>query len=303
MRKMPMETRSDVDTDPPVDPGGARGSETATSAATSTGRVWFDQASAFARRSVQEVRNSWIMLLWVIAFPAIMYLLTATQGTESSAAGDATLSIGIGILGAMFVCLYLFGNQLATDLEDRRYVAYRSMPLSPSAELAGRMTAGLVLAGGAFAATIAAGITTGASYGLRGPESIPIVILAGVLTCVFWMVVAIPLVVVADNKRVAEWTTTLLAVGAFVLTGFNGAMPGGAQLDGDLLNVLPNTLPTRLLVYHLVPAENWADLGVSPPALPVGPEYVALLVGYAVLAAVVGTLVMNRSLYDRGWSL
>ncbi|MFP8954680.1 ABC transporter permease [Natrialbaceae archaeon A-arb3/5] len=294
-----MSTDSLSDTEP--DPEPVRTTTTDASKPTAGGRVWLDQATAFAARSLQEVRNSWIMLLWVVAFPAIMYLLTATQGTDSSAASDATFSIGIGVLGAMFVCLYLFGNQLATDLEDSRYVAYRSMPISPSAELAGRMTAGLVLAGAAFAATMLAGVATGATYGLRGPESIAIVLLAGVLTCVFWMVVAIPLVVVADNKRVAEWTTTLLAVSAFVLTGFNGAMPGSAPLDGDLLNVLPNTLPTRLLVYHLVPAENWTELGVAPPALPTGPEHVALLVGYAVLALVVGTLVVNRSLYDRGW--
>ncbi|WP_222916303.1 ABC transporter permease [Natrinema sp. SYSU A 869] len=265
-------------------------------------RVWLEQAGAFTRRSLQEVRNSRLMLAWVIAFPAIMYLLQTTQGASGSAVSDATVSIGIGIFGSMLVCLFVFGNQLATDLEDRRYEAYRSMPISSSADLIGRMAAGLVLAAGAFAVTIVAGLATGASYGLRGPESVPIVLAAGVLTCLFWMVVAIPFVVAAGNKRIASLATTLVAVMTFVLTGLNGAVPAQSAIDGPVLNYLPNTLPTRLLVSHLVPAESWTELGVAPPAMPTDPTFLALLAGYAALAVLAGTILVNRTLYDQGWS-
>ncbi|SEQ94087.1 ABC transporter permease [Natrinema salaciae] len=264
-------------------------------------RVWLEQAEAFTRRSLQEVRNSRLMLAWVIAFPAIMYLLQTTQEASGSAVSDAIVSIGIGILGSMFVCLFVFGNQLATDLEDRRYVVYRSMPISPLADLTGRMAAGLVLAASAFTVTIVAGLATGASYGLRGPESVPIVLAAGVLTCLFWMVVAIPFVVAAGNKRIASMATTLVAVTAFILTGLNGAVPSQSVIDGPALNYLPNTLPTRLLVYHLVPAENWTELGVAPPGMPTGPAFLALLAAYAVLSTVAGTMLVNRTLYDQGW--
>ena len=241
------------------------------------------------------------MLGWVIAFPAIMYLFFVAQGSDGPATGDAITSIGIGIMGALFVCLYLFGDQLAGDLEDRRYAAYRSMPLSPAADLAGRMVAGLLLATAAFAGTILAGLATGAEYGLRGPESIPIVLVAGLLTCVFWMITSIPIVLAADNERVAEWGTSLVAVGAFVLTGFNGALGSQSPIEGEVLNYLPNALPTRLLVYHLVPTEEWAELGAAPPAMPTGIEFLALLAGYALLALAVGTVLLNRYAYDRGW--
>lgn len=264
-------------------------------------RVWLEQAGAFTRRNLQEVRNSGIMLLWILAFPALMYSLQTVQGAGTTATADASASIGIGVLGSMFVCLFVFGNQLATDLEDRRYVAYRSMPISPSAELTGRMAAGLVLAAGAFTATIVVGLITGASYGLRGPESIPIVLVAGVLTCLIWMVVAIPFVIAAGNKRVATLATTFVAVTTFVLTGLNGAVPAQSVIDGPVLNYLPNTLPTRLLIAHLVPAESWTGLGIAPPAMPAGPEFLALLAIYAVLAVVAGTMLVNRMLYDRGW--
>ncbi|ELY42923.1 ABC transporter permease [Natronorubrum tibetense] len=264
-------------------------------------RLWLEQAGAFATRSLREVRNSRLMLGWVVSFPAIMYLFLVVQGAEGTAAGDAITSIGIGIMGAMFVCLYLFGDQLASDLEDRRYAAYRSMPISPVADLAGRMAAGLLLSVAAFGLTIVVGVATGAEYGFRGPESIPIVVVAGLLTCIFWMVVAIPLVLATDNARVAEWATSLVAVGAFVLTGFNGALAELSPIEGEILNYLPNTLPTRLLVYHLVPAENWAELGAAPPAMPTGLEFLALLAGYAALALVVGAALLNRYCYDRGW--
>ncbi|MFB1063544.1 ABC transporter permease [Natrinema sp. H-ect4] len=264
-------------------------------------RIWLEQASAFTRRNLQEVRNSGIMLLWVLAFPAIMYSLQTVQGAETTATADASASIGIGVLGSMFVCLFVFGNQLATDLEDRRYVAYRSMPISPSAELTGRMTAGFVLAAGAFTATLVAGLATGASYGLRGPESIPIVLVAGVLTCLIWMVVAIPFVIAAGNKQVATLATTFVAITTFTLTGLNGAVPAQSVIDGPVLNYLPNTLPTRVLIAHLVPAESWTGLGIAPPAMPTGPEFLALLAIYAALAVVAGTMLVNRMLYDQGW--
>ncbi|WP_408959645.1 ABC transporter permease [Natrinema sp. 74] len=260
------------------------------------------QARAFTVRSLREVRHSWLMLTWVVSFPAIMYLLRVTQGGETSAAADASVALGTGVLGAMFVCLFVFGNQLATDLEDRRYEAYRSMPISPVAELTGRMAAGLVLAAGAFGVTILIGVATGASFGLRGLESIPIVLLAGVSTCLFWMVVAIPFVVVAGNKRVASMATTLVAVMAFILTGLNGVVPAQSTIDGHVLNYLPNTLATRLLVAHLVPAESWTALGVSPPALPTEPTFLALLAVYTLLAVLAGTVLVNRTLYHRGWS-
>lgn len=223
--------------------------------------TWLNQARAFAERSLREVAGSMTMLFWVVGFPAGMYLLYTTQRSDTSAALDATISIGIAVLGAMFVCLYLFGNQLVLDVEEDRYAAYRSMPLSPAADLSGRMLAGLVLGTGAFASAIIAGIAASASYGLRGPESVPIALLAGVLTCVIWMIAAIPLVIYVKNERVAEWTTTLVAMGAFVITGFNGALPETTPLNGEVLNLLPNTLPTRLLVYHLVPAESWTKIG------------------------------------------
>ncbi|WP_247002569.1 ABC transporter permease [Halosolutus gelatinilyticus] len=263
--------------------------------------IWLTQVRAFTERCLREVRNSWTMLSVVLALPAGMQLLFGMQSEDVPAELVAAMAIGTGTFGAMYICLYIFGYQLAGDLADRRYEAYRSMPLFPSADLAGRMLSGLVLAGVAFVLTLAAGVYTGASFGLRGPASIPIVLLAFVVTCAFWMIVAMPFILYAQNERVAEYAVPMLAIVGYIGTGINGASVELSPIEGEVLNYLPNTLPTRLLVYHLVPGDAWTDAGVVPPALPTGPEYIVLLVAYGALALAVGTVLLTAVLYRRGW--
>lgn len=259
------------------------------------------QAMAFTGRSLREVRTSWVMLLTIVALAPGMHLLYTAQGEGLPSAMTASMAIGAGTFGAIYVCLYVFGYQLSSDLEDGRYVAYRSMPISPLAELAGRMLAGVIFATTTFGLTIATGIATGGSFGLRGPESIPVVVLAFALTCVVWMIVAVPFVVYAKNKRIAEYMVPLIAVAGFVVTGLNGIVAELSMIETELLNYLPNTLPTRLLVYHLVPDAEWAAIGAAPPAAPAGPEYVALLGVYALLAVVVGAVLFTFVVYERRW--
>ncbi len=261
--------------------------------------AWLTQVRAFSERCLREVRNSWTMLSIVIGLPAGMQLLYGQRLEGISGEMIASTAVGTGIFGAMYICLYIFGYQLAGDLEDRRYEAYRSMPIFPSADLSGRMLSGIVLAGSAFILTILAGVYTGASFELRGLMSIPIVFLAFVVTCVFWMVVAMPFILYAQNERVAEYAVPMIAIVGYIATGFNGANTELSPIDGEILNYLPNTLPTRLAIYHLVP--GGAESSVLPPVSAVGPEYVALLVGYGVLALAVGTVLLTTVLYRQGW--
>ncbi|GAB7018120.1 ABC transporter permease [Halostagnicola bangensis] len=267
----------------------------------SRSRRWLSQARAFSERSLREVLNSWILLGTVVALAPGMQLLFSMQGGDVPETMLASWAVGTGVFGAVYICLYVFGYQLATDLEDRRYEAYRSMPISPSADLGGRMFAGFCLAAVAFGLTLVAGVLTGASFGLRGPESIPIVLGAFALTCVFWMIVALPFIAAAKNERVAEYAVPMIAVAGYVLTGLNGVNAEMSPIDGELMNYLPNTLPTRLMVYHLVPGEEWVEIGAAPPALPAGPEYLLALFAYAAVALVVGTVLLNKVLYKRGW--
>lgn len=263
--------------------------------------MWLPQIRAFSERSLREVGNSWTMLLTALAFPAGLQLFYGVVWEDVPATAIASTAVGTGVFGAMYVCLYIFGYQLAGDLEDDRYEAYRSMPVSPLADLLGRMLSGLVLATITFVLTILVAAATGGVFALRGLESIPIVVLAFVLTCAFWMILALPFIVYAENERVAEYAVPMIALFGYMLTGFNGANVDLAMTDGAVLNYLPNALSTRLLVYHLVPASDWAEIGAAPPAMPAGLEFVALLAVYGAAALVVGTMLVNGVLYRRGW--
>lgn len=264
--------------------------------------VWTNQVRAFVERNLRQVARNRIMLFWAFGFPPVMYLLytTVIGSGNFSPAQKASFALGVGTLGAMFVCLYVFGDQLVSDVEDDRYAAFRALPISPSADLAGRMLVGLVLAFGAFLSTFVVAALTGASFGLRSIVSIPIVLAAGVLSCVLWMVVAIPLIVIADSERYAEFITTGLATGAWLLTGLNGVVPTQSPLDATILNYLPNTLPTRLLAYHLIETEQLTTIGLAPATLPTSPAYLGLLFVYAVVFLAIGAVVLNRALYKRG---
>lgn len=285
--------------------GGVAATETASTATGApAGRgavVWANQARAFAERCLRELTTGTIMLLTLVGTAAGMQLFTGSLWEDMPAEMIASAAVGTGMFGAIYVCLYAFGYLLAGDLEDRRYEAYRSMPIAASADLTGRMVAAGALAIVAFALTLVAGVVTGGTFALRGLASIPIVALALCTTCLFWMLVALPIIATAANERLAEYGVPLIAVLGYMVTGFNGANVDLSPIQGAVLNYLPNTLPTRLLIYHLVPTSDWAEAGLGPPAPPAGPEYVLLLVAYAVCVLVVGTVVTNRVLYDRGW--
>lgn len=290
-------------TGPSAQSNGAPTSEVRVSAPTPDAgtAVWASQVRAFAERCLRELSTGTTMLLTLVGTAAGMQLFYGSLWEEMSAAMIASAAIGTGMFGAIYVCLYAFGYLLAGDLEDRRYEAYRSMPIAASADLTGRMVAAGALAAVAFALTLVAGVVTGGTFALRSLASIPVVVLAFVVTCLFWMLVALPVIATAANERLAEYGVPMIAVLGYMLTGFNGANVAISPLQGEVLNYLPNTLSTRLLIYHLVPTGEWAEAGLGPPGPPVGPEYVLLLVAYAIVVLVAGTVVTNRILYERGW--
>ncbi|MBC5793351.1 MAG: ABC transporter permease [Nanohaloarchaea archaeon] len=233
-----------------------------------------------------------------LGFAPFLYLVYMASFDSAPASMKAGLSIGLGVFGSMIVCLYVFGNQLITDFEDQRYETYRSMPMMPSADLIGRLSAGVMISSVAFLVTILVGAVTGASYSIRGFSSIPIIVAAFVFSCVLWMIVSIPMVMASSNERYAELLTTITAVIATLITGNNGVMPGMAMISQDLLNFIPNSLSTRVLSYHLIGEGGYAEAGLIPPAMPSSMESLGLLAFYGLISAVAGIMLM-RKLYNK----
>ena len=259
-----------------------------------TGSVWASQAAGFTYRTLRDVARSWTVLGVAVGLPPVMYLLvTATREFDPTTKG--LFAVGIAVLGAMIASLTVFGSQLAVDLEDDRFLAYRSMSVSPSADLAGRMMAGMMVAALALVFGLAVGILDGAPLGVGGVVPAVVSVTAFLGLSVVFMAAAIPIVVAANNEQYAQFALSLVAVFGFMLTGYNGMLPSVAILEESMVQLFPNALATRAIAVQLVTVEGMANVEFA------GAESrLVTLAGYSVGAAVVGVLLARSQLYDRG---
>ncbi|XVH32601.1 ABC transporter permease [Haloferacaceae archaeon DSL9] len=263
----------------------------------------FRQVTAFVRRYLRTLTRDRTVLVWSLAFPAAFYLLTISVFVDLAAIPEAhhgsvkaTTAISYGVFGAVIVCLTAFGGQLVSDLESGRYAAFRTLPLGPGTDLAGRFLAGLVAAGGAFLVVILVSLPTGATYAVD-PIGIPLAAGAFVASALVWMVVALGIAVGTKRARYANLISVSLALASYFGTGFNGTVPASFDGDADLLNVLPNTVTTRLLTARLVDVGDPVAAGLAPPALPTGWSVTGLLCGYVALFGGAAWVIARRVLY------
>ena len=268
-------------------------------------QVWVGQARAFAERYACELFRNKVVLFWSVAFPVAFYLLTITVFIDTSTVPDtvvpyqkAGVAVSYGMFGAIVASLNSFGQQLAADFEADRYMQYRSLPLAPSADLAGRALAGLALSVVAFVAVLAVAVPTGAAFSLRSAATVPVVVLAVVTFAVVWMMLAGVVAPRVRDARYASVVTISIALGAYFLTGYNGTDPGAFAGPDWLLNWLPFTLATRLVSQNIVVFPDTGVLGsgslLSVPSLSFG---VGLLAATTLAAVAVGLLVMRHAVY------
>jgi ABC-2 type transport system permease protein len=261
---------------------------------------WLGQARAFAGRYLRELFRNPAVLFWTLGFPVAFYVLTIELFIDFStipAAAEGLVkgqtAVSYGMFGAIVASLNSFGEQLAADFENDRYLGYRSLPVAPGADLAGRMAAGLALSVAAFGVVLAASTVTGASYALAGLLSAPVALVALVSFAVVWMSLAVCLASAVRDSRYASIITVSVALGSYFLTGFNGTSPDFFTGPEALLTWLPNTAPTRLVAHHVVAPVAGAE-GLAVPGPLFGVVQVSL---YGAVAAAVAWLVMRRSAY------
>ncbi|MFC7070130.1 ABC transporter permease [Halobaculum lipolyticum] len=266
--------------------------------ATETGVRWPTQAGAFATRTLKELFRNRAALVWGLAAPAFFFLVFGVLLGDPGIQRGAN-AVVFGVFGAFSVSLVIFATALSADLKAKRYRKLRSLPISPTADLLGRFTGGLVLALVSFALVLAVGVATDGTLAIRSAVSVPIVFVALVLFCLLAMGAAVFVASVLDDGEYVVGVTNMLTLALFFLTGYNGLLPSMAPGSlGEWVNVFPNSLATRLAVYHLVPVGSGAGTPLTPPALPTGVESALLLGGYAVAGVVLGSFVMRRRIYD-----
>lgn len=270
---------------------------------------WPRQVKSFSVRAIKELFRSKIALFWSIGWPVGWYFLTmalfievpeqvpADQVGTVMASIKASNAISFGIFGAFTVSLVTFANNFTDDLEEKRYRKLRSLPISPSADLTGRFLAGFLLGLVSFCSVLVAGFLDGAAFDPRSAISIPVTLLALFLFCIVGMSIAIMLAtVIRKGEYLTAISNTVLII-LFFITGFNGASPSMLP-EGNrwIVNVLPNSLATRMQMYYMTDF-SVEGTGLTPPAIPSGIEYVAILVGYAAVLLFCSTLVMRRVMY------
>lgn len=262
--------------------------------------TWFRQAGGFTKRYARELFRDRAVLFWTIGFPVGFYLLSIQVFLGGDVPAErvptvrAGAAISYGVFGALIAALNSFSEQLGEDVEADRYLQFRALSVAPSADLAGRLTAGIGLCVVAFLAVLPVAALTGATFTLQSAASPVVVAVALGTFAVFWMVVAILVTVAVRNTRYASIVTVSLALVAYMLTGFNGTQPELYQGPDALLNVMPHTLSTRLITGHLV---EGSGAGIAPPALPGTSEGIAILAVLAFGSLAVGLAVVRRILY------
>jgi ABC-2 type transport system permease protein len=291
-----------------------RNTETVRNAPSSVlGWRWLRQTKAFALRNLRATLRTKATIIWGFGFPAFWYFVTSllflpdaeSIGSEALLADiKGSTATSLGLFGVLTVTLVAFAGGLSADLTEKRYRKLRSLPVAPSADFAGRYLAGVIVAAISYVVVLIVGLLDGANYALRGPGSVPIIIVSFLLFSLIGVSVAVLVTrVVEDSELVVGITNAILLV-SFFLTGYNGMTPGLLPEDSRwLVNVAPNSLASRLQAWHLTDTPKTLPTGaegtgITPPSLPVGPEFVTLLATWAVVLGVAAAYLMNRGIYS-----
>jgi len=169
------------------------------------------------------------------------------------------------------------------------------MAVHPSADFAGRVVAGLVVAALALIVGLGVGVLDSAPISVTGVLPVVVSLAAFLGLSVVFMAVAVPIVVAANNEQYAQFVLSLVAVFAFMLTGYNGMLSSVAVLSESISGFLPNVLATRTIAVQLVTSENITRVGFTVERGRLVP-----LVVYSIAAALLGVLLTRWQLYDRG---
>ncbi len=244
-----------------------------------------------------------MILFLTVGWPILWYFLTMTFFVEVPAGTDlgplkAANGINYGLFGAFTVTVSLFAGGFARDLESNRYRKLRTMPLAPTADLAGRFAVGTLFGVTSYLATVAVASLDGAAFPALDAGTIGVLLATLLLFCLIAMALAMVLALVVTKPEQLTTIAIVIVLLAYFMTGFNGTSPEMLANSAGMVNYLPNSLATRMQIGYWLGTERIAFM--APPEVPTSREYVALLVGYAAVLSAVSVLVMRRVAYGGG---
>ena len=277
------------------------------------GSRWLRQTKAFALRNLRATLRTKATIIWGFGFPAFWYVMTsllflpdAGELSPGVALGEVkgATAVSLGLFGVLTVTLVAFASGLGADLTAKRYRKLRSLPVSPSADFAGRYLAGVAVAAVSYVLVLLVGLIDGAEYTLHGPGSILVVTGSFLLFSLVGVSLAVLVTWLVEDSEIVVGITNAILLVSFFLTGYNGTNPGLLPTESrQIVNIAPNSLASRLQTFHLTETPATAPAGaqaggVTPPSLPVEPKFVALLAVWAVVLGVVASFLMDRAVYS-----
>jgi len=257
-------------------------------------RLWWQQALAFTRRHVQQLVRSRVVLFLIVGWPLLWFALAVGLFVEEADPNQiAAIGVQFGLFGALTVTLAVFSGEFARDLASDRYRKFRALPLAPTADLAGRFLAGSLVGALSYVATVVGAYVAGGQFTGWVYPSVWIPIILTLL--VFCLIATSVAVVFAAVFPKPEYMTTIAVIGAlivFYITGQSRVVPWMIPGDPSFVNLVPNSLATRLQITAWIEAGAGTTEFMTPPPAPDLARHGSLLVGYAagLVAVSIGTV-------------
>lgn len=262
------------------------------------------QAWAFTERYYRQLTQTKGSIIFLVGWPALWYFLFSRLFLSPGSVDGSTLgvikasyAISFGMFGAFTVALTGFTTSFLSDIKSKRYRKFRSLPIYPSSDLAGRFISGFLLSCISYTSLLVIGYLDGAAFSIRGLISIPVVLLSLFAFCVIGIISALCLVILLDNPQMTTSIATILLMFTFFITGLNGIQPNVFPGPSWLLNYLPNTLITRLQLYHFVDTGSGIS-SFDTGLLPESPLFLVLMVVYSIGLIIIGNVIMSKLIYD-----
>ena len=267
---------------------------------------WTGQTRAFARRHLQQLRRNKLIVFLAVGWPILWYFLTMAffiEEPDPTQLGyiKASQGITLGLFGAFTVTVAVFAGEFARDLESDRYRKLCAMPVSPTADLAGRFVAGSAIGVASYLVTIFAAYAHGGTFAILDSSPTRIATLVATLAvtlllfCAIAMALAMLLALVIPKPEHMTTIAVVVVLMAFYLTGYNGTVPHLIAEDPAFVNYLPNSLATRMQIAVWAGADSVEFM--TPPEAPLSLEYGALLIGYTLGLGAVAVGIMKRFAY------
>lgn len=278
------------------------------------------QAWSFMVRTLREAFRNKMTIFWDFAWPLFWYFLTFFLFIKPSIGGNMTgkakwIAIGgakitnavsYGIFGALTIVLMGFSIIFAADIIEKRYRLYRALPVSPYADFLGRFLGGFLLTIASFTLTVGIGIlhVRIGKYGgeiefLRGILAIPVILTSLLLLGLVCVGIALLIASVTNDPRHASGTSLTVLMILFFITGYNGIQPAMFPAEKWLINYIPTSLATRLILYYVYNLDpgKFSETGLAPPTMPHEPYFLLLLALYAVIFLGISLLLMEKRFY------